>query len=137
VYKKLARKLLPHLLNFSLMSKPITAQQPRRDSRGRALERIPSPAPLWQKGQSGNPSGKSGFYHEAMKLARHLTPAAVRRLGELAGRYPGPDGEWIPLEKLEVDPRVVSVAAMALVERTLGRPKEYDPISGRTPLLPD
>jgi hypothetical protein len=105
------------------------AQHPRRDSRGRALERIPSPAPLWQKGQSGNPSGKSGFYHEAMKLARELTPAAVRRLGELAGLYPGADGEWIPLSKLDVDPRVVSVACLGLTERTLGKPKEYDPNS--------
>jgi hypothetical protein len=106
------------------------AEHPRRDSRGRALERIPSPAPLWQKGQSGNPSGKSGFYHEAMKLARELTPAAVRRLGELAGLYPDEvTGEWIPLSKLDIDPRVVSVACLGLTERTLGKPKEYDPNS--------
>lgn len=104
------------------------AQRPRRDSRGRALERIPSPAPLWQKGQSGNPSGKSGFYHEAMKLARELTPAAMRRLGELAGLYPDEvTGEWIPLNRLDVDPRVISVACLGLVERTLGKPKEFDP----------
>jgi hypothetical protein len=56
-----------------------------------------------------------------------LTPAAVRRLGELAGLYPGADGEWIPLSKLDVDPRVVSVACLGLTERTLGKPKEYDP----------
>jgi len=114
------------------------AQQPRRDSRGRALERIPSPAPLWQKGQSGNPSGKSGFYHEAMKLARELTPAAVRRLGELAGLYPDEiTGEWIPLNRLDVDPRVISVACLGLVERTLGKPKEYDPNSDKAPSVLD
>ena len=111
---------------------PSDAQRPRRDPRGRALERIPSPAPLWQKGQSGNPSGKSGFYHEAMKLARELTPAAVRRLGELAGLYPDEvTGEWIPLDRLDVDPRVISVACLGLVERTLGKPKEYDPNADR------
>jgi hypothetical protein len=105
-----------------------SAEKPRRDARGRALERIPSPAPLWQKGQSGNPGGKSGFYHEATRLARELTPAAVRRLGELAGLYPDPvSGEWIPLDRLGVDPRVISVACLGLVERTLGKPKDYDP----------
>jgi hypothetical protein len=65
-----------------------------------------------------------------MKLARELTPAAVRRLGELAGLYPDEvTGEWIPLSKLDVDPRVVSVACLGLTKRTLRKPKEYDPNS--------
>jgi hypothetical protein len=53
--------------------------------------------------------------------------AAVRRLGELAGLFPGPDGDWVPLNRLEVDPRVVQIACMTLMERALGKPKEYDP----------
>jgi len=40
-------------------------------------------ANLWQPGQSGNPSGHSGEYGEAMRLARQAAPDAVRRLIEL------------------------------------------------------
>jgi hypothetical protein len=39
---------------------------------------------MWQPGQSGNPSGHSGEYGEAMKLARTFSPGAMYRLAELA-----------------------------------------------------
>ena len=57
-------------------------------------------------------------------MARDMTPAAIRRLG---GLLPGPDGEWIPLGQLGVDARVVEIACITLIERTMGKPKEYDP----------
>ena len=36
------------------------------------------------KGQSGNPSGQSRFYHEARKIARRASPQALRDLVELS-----------------------------------------------------
>ena len=38
----------------------------------------------WRPGQSGNPSGHSGEYGEAMRLARQAAPRAILRLMELA-----------------------------------------------------
>jgi hypothetical protein len=61
------------------------------------------------------------------RMARDMTPAAIRRLGELGGLLPDSSGNWIDLEALQVDFRVVEIACMTLVERTMGKPKEYDP----------
>ena len=83
----------------------------------------------FQPGQSGNPSGMSNsqreLFLEARSLAHQLGPGAIRRLGELAGITP--DGRWVPLDQLEIDPRVVYMASVALCERAYGRPREYDP----------
>jgi hypothetical protein len=91
----------------------------------------------WRPGQSGNPSGHSGEYGEAMKLARQAAPGAVRRLIELAELDQlDNQGILIPLKDLpEADRRVVTVAANSLLDRAFGRPKAFDPsVDGGQPL---
>lgn len=61
----------------------------------------------WRPGQSGNPSGHSGDYGEAMRLARQAAPDAVRRLIELMGSD---------------DERVAAVACNAILDRAYGKP---------------
>jgi hypothetical protein len=78
-----------------------------KGSRGRV--RVLPPAMIaaqFKPGQSGNPNGRGHFHAQALRMARDMTPAAIRRLGELGGLLPGPDGEWIPLDRLGVDARV-------------------------------
>ncbi len=62
----------------------------------------------WRPGQSGNPSGHSGEYGMAIKLAQRAAPKAVRRLIELM------DSE---------DERVAVVACNAILDRAFGKPK--------------
>ena len=62
----------------------------------------------WQPGVSGNPSGHSGEYGVAIKLAQRASPTAMRRLIELM------DSE---------DERVAAVACNAILDRAFGRPK--------------
>ena len=96
---------------------------------GAAKRRLPPAlaANCWRPGQSGNPSGHSGEYGEAMRLARQAAPHAVRRLIELAEiDQVDHHGNLIPLSA-EADRRVVMVAANALIERAFGKPKDYDP----------
>jgi hypothetical protein len=85
----------------------------------------------FRPGRSGNPSGMSNsqreLYLEARDLAHRLGPGAIRRLGELAGIPMDPAKPWVPLEQLEIDPRVVYMASVALCERAYGKPREYDP----------
>ena len=85
----------------------------------------------FQPGQSGNPSGMSNsqreLYLEARGLVHQLGPGAIRRLGDLAGIPMDPAQPWVPLDQLEIDPRVVYMASVALCERAYGRPREYDP----------
>ena len=85
----------------------------------------------FQAGQSGNPGGvtrdQRALYLEARDLAHQLGPGAIRRLGELAGIPMDPAQPWVPLEQLDIDPRVVYMASVALCERAYGRPREYDP----------
>ena len=85
----------------------------------------------FRPGQSGNPSGMSNnqrqLYLEARALAHQLGPGAIRRLGELAGIPMDPAQSWVPVEKLDIDPRVVFMASVALCERAYGKPREYDP----------
>jgi hypothetical protein len=63
---------------------------------------------MWQPGQSGNPSGHSGEYGTAIKLAQRAAPKAMRRLIELM------DSE---------DERVAAVACNAILDRAFGKPK--------------
>ncbi len=87
-------------------------------------------------GAPGNPLGHSGAYGEAMRLARQAAPNAVRRLIELAEiDQVDENGNLLPLSK-NADPRVVIVAANAVIERAFGKPKEYDPSKERDPNPP-
>ena len=72
----------------------------------------------WPKGTSGNPSGQSGAYGEAVRLARQAAPAAIRRLVELMG---------------SPDERVAAVACNAILDRALGKPKAADGEGQATP----
>jgi hypothetical protein len=61
----------------------------------------------WRPGQSGNPSGHSGAYGEAVQLAQKAAPAAVCRLIELMHSE---------------DERVAAVACNSILDRAFGRP---------------
>ena len=65
----------------------------------------------WRPGQSGNQSGHSGAYGEAIKLAQAAAPYAVCRLIELM------DSE---------DERVAAVACNSILDRAFGKPKVED-----------
>jgi hypothetical protein len=98
---------------------------------GAPKRRLPSAlaANRWRPGQSGNPSGHSGEYGEAMRLARQAAPDAVRRLTEMAevdDSHRHDDESLLPFSS-GADHRVVTVAANALIERAFGKPREYDP----------
>ena len=87
---------------------------------------------MWKPGQSGGGTspeyvrGRGHFHSEALRMARAMTPAAIRRLGEFAGINPD-TGELIPLKDVDIDHRVMQIACLALVERTMGKAQEYDP----------
>jgi len=61
----------------------------------------------WKPGQSGNPSGHSGEYGQAVRLARQAAPYAVQRLIQLM------DSD---------DERVAAVACNSILDRAFGRP---------------
>ena len=63
----------------------------------------------FQRGQSGNPSGKGGLYQEALRICREASPAAARKMVELM------DSD---------DERVALMAAEKLLERAWGKPRE-------------
>jgi hypothetical protein len=79
----------------------------------------------WRPGQSGNPAGHTGEYGEVMKMARSYAPAAMHRLAELAElNQLDSEGNLVPLSDLpDVDRRVIAVAANAILDRALGKPK--------------
>jgi hypothetical protein len=66
----------------------------------------------WKPGQSGNPSGRGGLYHECRKLAAEASPTAMRRLIELMDA---------------VDERVAYMAATAILDRSGVKPMVHDP----------
>jgi len=63
----------------------------------------------FQPGQSGNPSGKGGLFHEAQRICREASPAAARRMVELMN---------------SADERLALMAADKVLERAWGKPKE-------------
>jgi hypothetical protein len=63
---------------------------------------------MWKPGQSGNPSGNSGEYGVAIKLAQRAAPKAVRRLIELMASE---------------DERVAAVACNSILDRAFGKPR--------------
>lgn len=90
-----------------------------------AAKRRALPAALaahrWRPGQSGNPSGHSGDYGDALRLARQAAPDAVRRLVELMASD---------------DERVAAVACNAIFDRAYGKPAPAaDPPIEKMPLL--
>jgi hypothetical protein len=66
----------------------------------------------WKPGQSGNPSGRGGLYHEARRLAAEASPEAMKRL--------------IELMKNAEDERVAFMACTAILDRSGVKPIEYD-----------
>jgi hypothetical protein len=74
----------------------------------------------WGPGQSGNPSGKGGLYHEMQRRAREFTPEATEYLIEIAR------------DKSE-DARNRIVAMSMLYDRAWGKPKDYDPNAEAAP----
>ena len=84
-----------------------------RDARGRAT-RLPDAmrAHVWQRGRSGNPTGHSGQYGEAVRLAREASPAAIRVLIELMNTSP--------------DDKVRAFCATAVWDRGIGKPKPVE-----------
>ncbi len=86
-----------------------------RSAEGAAKRRTLPPAlaaHCWKPGQSGNPTGLSGAYGEAISLARLAAPDAVRRLVELMHSD---------------DERVAVVACNSVLDRALGKPREQSP----------
>src|SRR5215472_8159755 len=73
---------------------------------------------MWQPGQSGNPSGHRGTYHECRRLAAEASPEAMGRLIELM------DAE---------DERVAYMATVAVLDRSGVKPIDYDPSQDVTP----
>ena len=65
------------------------------------------PSPRWQKGTSGNPGGRPALDPALKAKLAALTPRAIERLAEAL------DGD---------DPKLAVTAAMALLDRSLGRP---------------
>jgi hypothetical protein len=88
-----------------------------------APKRILPPALVanrWRPGQSGNPSGHSGEYGQAVRLARQAAPYALHRLIQLMD---------------SADPRVATVACNAILDRGFGKPgpakEEKDDMAAR------
>src|SRR5262245_14640068 len=65
----------------------------------------------WRAGVSGNPSGHSGEYGVAVRLAGQAAPYAVRRLIELMD---------------SADERVAAVACNSILDRAFGKPKPVE-----------
>jgi len=61
----------------------------------------------WGPGQSGNPSGHSGEYGQAVRLARQAAPYAIHRLIALMD---------------SLDERVAAVACNSILDRAFGKP---------------
>jgi hypothetical protein len=66
----------------------------------------------WKKGQSGNPTGRGGLYHECRRLAAEASPEAMGRLIELMHAE---------------DERVSYMATVAVHDRSGVKPMDYDP----------
>jgi hypothetical protein len=85
----------------------------QRDERGRWLPgTTPTGARPWRRGQAPNPTGKSGDYHEALKLARKTSMRSITRLMEL---------------RESEDEQIATVASKALWEISWGKPQLFDP----------
>lgn len=75
---------------------------------------------MWQKGQSGNPSGRGGLWQECQRIARENSPEAMRRLVELTQSS---------------DERVAIMASEKVLERAWGKVKESKEEAPQAPKL--
>jgi hypothetical protein len=66
----------------------------------------------WQKGQSGNPTGVSGEYFRVRKICADRSMDATRTLLQL-------------MDDQDADQRVRYMAAMAIIERGIGKPRDH------------
>src|SRR5216684_2835105 len=74
------------------------------------------PSPRWPKGTSGNPGGRPALEPALKTKLAALTPRAIDRLAQAL------DGD---------DDRVAVTAAMALLDRALGRPATFADLTVR------
>jgi hypothetical protein len=66
----------------------------------------------WQKGRSGNPSGIGGEYFRVRTLCANRSMDATKTLITL-------------MEDQDADQRVRYMAAMAIIERGIGKPRDH------------
>lgn len=86
---------------------------PAQHRRHAWTERPAGAAPTWQKGQSGNPTGKSGLYQQCVKACRADSPNNIETLKHLRDNSD--------------DDRVRYMAATYLHERAWGKAPQFDP----------
>jgi hypothetical protein len=70
---------------------------------------------MWRPGQSGNPTGKGGIYHEMQRRARECSPEVIDFLTEIA-------------RDTDEDARNRIVAISMLLDRGWGRTPLCDPV---------
>jgi hypothetical protein len=102
----------------SMKSKSVDKEERRR----RALTNPAFAARLWQKGESGNPGGRTRDLAEVVGLAREASPRAIQRMIQLI------DSE---------DERVALMAADKVLERAWGKPREAVPENSVKDMTPE
>jgi hypothetical protein len=91
-------------------NEPLSAEVTERSTLGHRgiVNLIP-----YQKGQSGNPGGRTREFAEFQRFCREKSLANAQRIAEIAGTTK--------------DERLAFMAYAWLVERAWGKPKDYDP----------
>ena len=74
-----------------------------------------------QPGETANPSGHGGRYHEVVKLAREASPEAMQTLIEI-------------MRDADEETRARIVAIEGILNRAFGRPREMQPEAAAPPL---